>query len=120
MNVQHHRHLINGAGVCALLVLSLLGGCWKERHLQADHLPADQYLVGGGVMIEWEAPEDGTVYLVEKQTSKIIETRTLGEGESYSFSVASGAQAKEFEAVLGIDFSEARFLLYFKPAGRQR
>lgn len=120
MNVHHHRYPIDATGVCALLALWLLGGCASSRPLQADGLPGEEYLVGGGVMIEWEAPADGTVYLVEKQTSKIIETRSLKEGESYSFSVASGAQAQEFETVLGIDFSEARFLLYFKPAERER
>lgn len=120
MNIHHHRYPTRVAGALALLALSLLGGCASSRPLQANGLPGEEYLVGGGVMIEWEAPTDGTVYLVEKQTSKIIETRSLKEGESYSFSVGSGAQAEDFETVLGIDFSEARFLLYFKPAGRER
>ena len=84
---------------------------------QADGLPGEEYLVGGGLMIDWEAPEDGTAYLVEKETGKIIETRSLKRGDSYSFSVSSGAQAKEFEEALGIEFSEARFLLYFEPTG---
>ncbi|MBN2127911.1 MAG: hypothetical protein JW741_00365 [Sedimentisphaerales bacterium] len=102
-----------------MLTGALLGGCRTTRPLQADGLPGEEYLVGGGLMIDWEAPADGTAYLVEKETGKIIETRSLNEGDSYSFSVSSGAQAQEFEEVLGIDFSQARFLLYFKPAPRK-
>jgi len=98
-------------------IISMLAGCSTPRHLQADGLPDDQYLVGGGLMIDWKAPADGTVYLVEKTAGKIIETRSMETGESYSFSVASGSQATEFERVLGIKFSEARFMLYFQPAG---
>jgi len=107
-----------GVGV-ALAIIIMLAGCGTTRQLQADGLPGEEYLVGGGLMIDWEAPADGTAYLVEKETGKIIETRSLKEGDSYSFSVSSGTQAKEFEDVLGIDFSQARFLLYFKPAARK-
>jgi hypothetical protein len=101
-----------------LFVLSFLAGCGTTRPLQADGLPGEEYLVGGGLMIDWEAPQDGTAYLVEKETGKIIETRSLKQGESYSFSASSPLQAQEFEQMLGISFSQARFLLYFKPAGQ--
>jgi len=103
-------------GVMAiLLILLILTGCRTSPPLEADGLPGDQYLVGGGMMIDWEAPEAGTAYLVEKTSGKIIETRSLAQGDSYTFSVASGAQAAEFEKMLGIRFAEARFLLYFRP-----
>jgi len=103
-------------GVAGMLfVLLLLAGCRTSPPLQADGLPGEQYLVGGGMMIDWEAPAAGTAYLVEKTSGKIVETRSLAQGDSYTFSVASGGQAAEFEKMLGIRFSEARFLLYFRP-----
>jgi preprotein translocase subunit SecA len=71
------------------------------------------------MMIEWKAPEQGTVYLVEKQTGKIIETRSLEEGEVYSFAAKSAVQADEFEQMLGIRFSRAHFQLYFEPADEE-
>lgn len=111
-NVRLDRLLAAGVVLLAVLVFA---GCRTTRHLQAGGMPGDEYLVGGGLMIEWEAPTDGTAYLVEKETGKIIETRSLAEGETYSFSVSTGVQAQEFEKVLGIDFGQARFLLYFKP-----
>jgi len=109
---------MNGRWTAALLVtaLLLLVGCRTSPTLQADGLPGEEYLVGGGVMIDWEAPAVGTAYLVEKTAGKIVETRSLNEGDSYSFSVTSGKQASEFEKMLGVKFSEARFLLYFQPA----
>ena len=70
-------------------------------------------------MIEWKAPERGTAYLVEKQTGKIVETRSLEEGEVYSFAATSVVQADDFEQMLGIRFGKARFLLYFEPAGEE-
>ena len=104
-------------GVIGVFVLVLMvGGCGGAgRSLEPDGLPGEEYLVGGGMMIDWEAPAAGTVYLVEKVTGKIIETRSVKAGDSYSFAVASDRQASEFERMLGIKFAEARFLLYFQP-----
>jgi hypothetical protein len=110
--MQVSRYLI--VGLLAAIAWTL-GGCGGERSLQPDGLPGEEYLVGGGMMIDWEAPTAGTVYLVEKVTGKIIETRSVDAGDSYSFSVASDKQASEFERMLGIKFAEARFLLYFQP-----
>ncbi len=103
-----------GGGILGVVIL-VLGGCSTPRYLPADGLPDDQYLVGGGLMIDWEAPAAGTAYLVEKSTGKIIETRSMEAGDNFSFSVSSSAQADEFEKILGIKFPEARFLLYFQP-----
>ena len=55
--------------------------------------------------------------MIEKQTGKIVETRSLEEGEVYSFAATSVVQADEFEQMLGIRFSRAHFELYFEPAG---
>ncbi len=105
---------INIAGVS--LMLLVLAGCSGNRSLQADGLPGDEYLVGGGMMIDWEAPATGTAYLVEKTTGKVIETRSLDKGDRFSFSLAAaGPQLQAFEHAIGINFSEARLLLYFHP-----
>lgn len=109
--------------IVPVLVLSLLGGvlmaggCTSSKHPAAVQLPDSPRLVGGGLMIGWKAPERGTVYLIEKRTGKIVETRSLEEGETYSFAATSVVQADEFEQVLGIRFSRARFQLFFEPAG---
>jgi hypothetical protein len=99
-----------------LLLALLLSGCSTSRSLQADGLPGEEYLVGGGMMINWEAPADGTAFLVEKTTGKIVETRSMKRGDTYDFSVGSAGQALEFEKVFGVKLSEARLMLYFEPA----
>jgi hypothetical protein len=106
-------------GICLLSAL-LLGGCSTSGSLQSDGLPGEEYLVGGGMMINWEAPADGTAYLVEKTSGKIVETRSLKRGDTYDFSIGSTGQAAEFEKVFGVKLSEARLLLYFEPAGAGR
>jgi hypothetical protein len=108
------------AGVLVVVVslagITLLASCNAERASQFSRMPGEKQLVGGGMMIEWRAPEAGTVYLVEKTTGKIVETRSLEEGEKYSWTVTSVVQAEDLQELLGIKFSKARFLLYFEPA----
>jgi hypothetical protein len=108
-------------GVIWVLVVSLLGvlvvgGCGPGKPAPVVRLPDAPQMVGGGMLIAWKAPERGTAYLVEKQTGKIVETRSLEQDEVYAFAATSVIQADEFEQMLGIRFSRARFLLYFQPA----
>lgn len=98
----------------------LLGGCSASRPMLADGVPGEEYLVGGGMMINWEAPTEGTAYLVEKTSGKIVETRSMKRGDIYDFSIGSAGQASEFEKVFGVKLSEARLLLYFQPAAADR
>lgn len=99
-----------------LVGVLFLSGCGPKKQPPVVRLPDTPRLVGGGMMIEWKAPEPGTAYLIERQTGKIIETRSLPAGGVFTFTATSIVQADEFEQMLGIRFSQARFLLYFEPA----
>jgi len=116
MNKRNYPHIVVVVLVGSVLSVLAPGGCGASKHTPVVRLPDAPQMVGGGIMIEWKAPERGTAYLVEKQTGKIVETRSLDEGEVYSFAATSVVQADEFEQMLGIRFSRARFLLYFEPA----
>ncbi len=104
-------------GVAAILAAMLLAGCASDKDLRVAGLPGEQYLVGGGLNIGWKAPEAGTIYLIEKRTGKLVETRSMEEGDVYSFSVDSIVRAQELGDMLGINPARAEFLLYFEPAG---
>jgi len=117
MNKRSYQHVIALVLVVSLLGVLAAGGCGAGKPSAVVRLPDAPQMVGGGMMIEWKAPARGTAYLVEKQTNKIVETRSLEEGEVYSFAATSVVQADEFEQMLGIRFARARFLLYFEPAG---
>ncbi|MCX5644479.1 MAG: hypothetical protein NTZ17_07310 [Phycisphaerae bacterium] len=120
MNKMNHPHVIVPVIVMSLLGgVLLVGGCQSSGRSAAVRLPHSPRLVGGGMMIEWRTPERGTVYLIEERTGKIIETRSLEEGEVYSFTATSVVQADELEQMLGIKFSRAHFQLYFEPAGEE-
>lgn len=108
--------LIVAAGFMGMVAL---GGCYSHQRSELSRVPGKEHLVGGGIMIEWKAPESGTVYLVEERTGKIIETRSLEEGEVYTFAVTSIVQASDYEELLGLKFSKTRFLLYFEPARKK-
>lgn len=120
---ENRRGTGRNTGIAAILAAVLLAGCAsKDQRFRpvtlsgGQVLPGRQYLVGGGLTISWKAPEAGTVFLVEKKTGKLVETRSLGEGEAYSFKVDSTVRAQELGDILGINFAKAQFLLYFEPA----
>ena len=106
------------AAAVSFVVLAL-AGCSSEERLRPAYLSGESRLVGGGLKIEWKAPEAGTVYLVEKRTDKLVQTYTLATGESYKFMVESVVDAEELEELIGISMAKAQFLLYFKPAGQE-
>ncbi len=116
MNKRNHPHVVVSILVISLLGALAIGGCGAGKQAPVVRLPDAPQMVGGGMMIAWKAPARGTVYLVETQTGKIVETRSLEQDEVYSFAATSVVQADEFEQMLGIRFSKAHFLLYFEPA----
>jgi len=119
--VFHDRtRVIGGVSMAAIFAAVLvLGGCGSNARSRVANLPGEYHLVGGGLNISWQAPEPGTVFLVEKKTGKLIETRTLEEGETYLFAVESVVRAEELQDMLGVDFSRTQFLLYFEPTGEK-
>jgi len=106
-----------GVVVAVAAVLLVLAGCHSQSRVRPAYLSGDSRLVGGGLKIEWKAPEPGTVYLVEKRTGKLVQTYTLDTGETYKFSLESPVDGDDLGSMLGINIDKAQFLLYFKPAG---
>ena len=118
MNQMSHSRVVARVITLSLFGgLMLVGACASQKHSAAVRPPEARRLVGGGMMIEWKAPGPGTVYLVEQQTGKLVETRSLDEGQVYTFAATSIVQADEFTQMLGIRFAKARFVLYFEPLG---
>lgn len=48
-------------------------------------LPSGARLVGGGLMVEYKAPADGTAILIERTSGRIVATESLGEGDKFDF-----------------------------------
>ncbi|NLW84716.1 MAG: hypothetical protein GXY41_10000 [Phycisphaerae bacterium] len=84
-----------------------------NNHFTVEGLPLKQYMVGGGVMVEFNAPTDGTLYWVEETGRKIMMTKYLKMGDF--FGEALPIDNADFRNLLG-DMSSARFVLYFIPA----
>jgi hypothetical protein len=107
-------------GLVAAAIVALLGvgaGCATIGPLQGNDLPRDVQIVGGGFRINWIAPTDGTVYLFEKKSGKIVETESLSEGDSYEFEMDLDEEVtRTFENALGVSMEEAKLVLYFKSA----
>ncbi len=98
-----------------VLILSL-AGCSSSQSstFTRDGLPTRQYLVGGGFSIEYVAPSVGTVYWVEENTKKILETKSVVTGDKVEFG-SDGMDPESVKNVLGIELKDAKFTLYFIP-----
>jgi hypothetical protein len=123
MSEEDNQMTRNDARVVVLsTALALLGAGWSMAGCASRpvaEMPNAPRLVGGGMIITWTAPEPGTVFLIETRSGKIVETRSLKEGDIYSFAATSVVQADEFEQMLGIPFAKARFQLFFEPTGTE-
>lgn len=77
-------------------------------------LPKPCYFVGGGFDLQYKAPCDGTLYVVEETSRKIVVTRSLDKDDTYeqTFSM-DDLQARE---TFGKRMSELDFNAYFIPA----
>ena len=100
-----------------LLALSLsaagcYGGPYFNKAFNSNGIPKHQYLVGGGFVIEYVAPANGTAYWVEETTQKILETKSLSSGDKAEF---KGGDPEQIKQVLGIDFADIKLTLYFVP-----
>lgn len=109
----------NGIVVAAVAGLMMAAAGCSTMGLQGGDLPRGAKVVGGGFLIDWEAPTAGTAYLVEKTTGKIVETRSLDEDDSYDFemSLDDTNVTETFQNTFGVSVRDAKLVLYFKPAG---
>lgn len=62
-----------------LLVLAYFRGCVAQR--TGLEIPPEAYVVGGGLSIDFIAPEDGIVYLVDSR--KFVMSRTIRKGQRF-------------------------------------
>ena len=114
------NYLRQSAIVAFCLMTVFLNGCSSELSksesiFTEDGLPAKCYLDGGGFIIKYVAPSEGTAYWVEETTQKIIETRALKMGEEANFG-GEDMDPEEVKNILGVEFKDAKFTLYFVPS----
>ena len=114
---------------CALLCLLLLNqGCTSNRgkasfsEASIREILSGASVVGGGFVINWQAPAKGTAILVEEHSNRNILTRSLAEGDSFEFNPVQGDREqseKSFTNLFGIGPEKANLLLFFKPVPAQ-
>ncbi len=77
------------------------------------HFFSEKHLVARGFTIRWETPVDGTAYLVEEKTGKILQTETLRKGQVFTYDASRGPLG--LEKMVGLKPAEAKISLYFVP-----
>lgn len=104
------------------LLCATLAGCVSSP----SNLPRGSRLVGGGLQIEYNAPENGTAILFERSTGKIVATESLGAGDEFEFaltrpetvevlrSLFATTNAPALEQLLVLP-TNTTFELYFTP-----
>jgi hypothetical protein len=123
-SVTRTANVLVGA-IVAMAVVSILGcASTHTGPFGSDGLPREKYFVGGGIMINWTAPQDGTAYVVMSAAgeSKIIQTQYIMEAGEFDFSMSVDDQemVDQIEKVLGAKLSEAKFSLYFVPSPKEK
>ena len=89
-------------------------------------LPRGARFVGGGLMVDYEAPTDGTAILIERTSRRIVATESLSEGGNFTFGPGSSSYDEVLfrmfahtDAVEGggvvVVPTNAFFQLYFVP-----
>ena len=101
----------------SLLTCMFLVGCANDSPSDANDLPSDKFLVGGGLMVDYTAPEHGSLIYADKTSGKILLTKGLKKEERYGFQGLTEEMRRLLETE-GIDLSKARFVLYFVPTGK--
>lgn len=76
-------------------------------------LPRDQYLVGGGLMLDYVAPCDGTGFLIEKTSARIIATQSMKKGDH--FDGPGSISDEDSQKYFGMPISKLKLELYFVP-----
>ena len=123
-SVRRTANVLVGA-IAAMLLVSILGcASTHTGPFDSDGLPRDKYFVGGGIMINWTAPQDGTAYVVMSaaEERRIIQTQYIMEAGKFDFELVAADQetVDQFEKVLGAKLSETRFSLYFVPSPKEK
>ncbi|MBC2595776.1 hypothetical protein H5P28_16030 [Ruficoccus amylovorans] len=101
-----------------LVCIALLGGCVTQRQFTADGIPDPSYQIGGGDFFVTQAPSDGTFYIVEETTKRILISATTLEASPITFNVNESeiaANEDDFEEKYGIRRDQVRIVLYFIP-----
>ncbi len=109
---MRNKHYLTSAVLGALMMFA--GSCTSTKVFTDSGIPKPRFQVGGGWVISYKAPSDGTLYYVEEKTGKILETKSVKEGQEVEFGGAPPEPA-EAEAILGIPTKEANLKLYFVP-----
>jgi hypothetical protein len=103
--------------IVTLGILLFAIGCATSS---TGHLPRGAKVVGGGLLIEWEAPGDGTAILVESTTGTTVATKAVDALNGFEFDASRGSFADVLQAVLPVMPTNAQFVLYFVPSPKQR
>jgi hypothetical protein len=104
--------------ISLITALTLFTGCATNSSFQHGGIPKEKYLAGGGFEYVFQAEADGTLYIVEKNTKRIIETKPMKRSEKVSSQISDTEKfATSFEKLYGMPTSEAQIILYFIPDG---
>ncbi|MFA9479340.1 hypothetical protein ACERK3_13705 [Phycisphaerales bacterium AB-hyl4] len=88
--------------------------------VRAGENPND-YLVGGGVMLKYRAPEAGTAVMLDRTGGRIIATESLKEGDLFDVQLdPTDEDVREGfrQASGGIPLEKADIRLYFFPSDK--
>ena len=88
----------------------------KQNAFDENGLPKEEYYVGGGYDLNYRAPERGVVYVIEANSGKIIQSKSLSKNTSFDLPIdpADTTHQTRLKA-MGIDPVNMKLRMYFVP-----
>jgi hypothetical protein len=104
-----------------MVVLGLfLGGCatvCSSGAFGSDGLPKQEYYVGGGFNLHYQAKMPGTVYVVEEISGKLLITESVGIDHPYELSIDPSDEDHLARLMsMGMNPEDIKLGLYFVPS----
>ncbi len=120
--LEHERELMkmtceqNNATMTKLMEYSQESKAQSKASVKPNHFLEGAELVGGGLLIEWKVPAEGTCYYT--WNSKIIQTKSVDLGEYFEINISPDETENIISAknMFGIEPDEPIIAeLWFKP-----
>ena len=104
----------------AVAVSTLFVSSCSNQNYSAKLVLNNQYLVGGGFNVKYQAPVSGTAIYVDAASEKILATETLLAGETFEIQLPldDPEEVNQLKAV-GLDITKLNPRLYFVPRAEQ-
>ena len=99
--------------IALLTISSLFIGCASTGNFTHSGIPKEKYYIGGGFSYSVTPEESGMLYVVEKNSGKLLKTHHIDANKGFSDHTLTSPEL--LKSQYGVEHTEAKITLYFIP-----